>query len=177
MNLRNHRLMDKNRQRFQWAASVIEAVPSDAILEIGCGTGLLAGFLANNLVEGHITAIDRSSAMISKAKKNNEEHIRKGRMTIENHDFKVFRGSLFDKVVAFNVNFFLKDSPDEFRMLKKVLRGKLFCFYRFPYKVTRDAAFPIAQRLTANGFEIKDILFKDIEPTPAICIIAQTKTS
>ena len=171
--------MGKIKPRFEWAASVVGAGPSDKILEIGCGAGLLAGRLAEAFVSGHITAIDKSASMIAKARKNNQRHIRDGIMTVGELDFKEFeKQTVFNKVIAFNVNLFLKDSPTEFRILQEILQdnGRLFCFYQFPYMITINAASPIAEHLETAGFDTKEILFKDIEPAPVICVIAQTKT-
>ncbi len=61
----------KVSERFTWAVSVLNIKPTDNILEIGCGAGVLAEQIANKLTIGTITAIDKSMPMINMARRRN----------------------------------------------------------------------------------------------------------
>ena len=99
-------------ERFPWAAFQMDIRPGDSILEIGCGAGLLAGQIAAKLETGRLTAIDHSDAMIAKALKRNAAFVEDKTARFKAVSFMGFNADRsFDAVVAFNVNFFLKNSP------------------------------------------------------------------
>src|SRR5918995_1287369 len=61
---------------------------------------------------------------------------------------------LFDYVVAFNVNLFLKNDIKALATIRQLLKdtGRLCVFYQFPYQVSGKASSPIVMALTNNGF-------------------------
>ena len=66
MNKKSYSTVPK---RFIWAVDVLGVKPSDHVLEIGCGVGLMAEIIGSKLVDGKLVAIDKSSFMIDKAKR------------------------------------------------------------------------------------------------------------
>src|SRR5688572_1307960 len=94
--------------RFHWAVSVMHIQPTDHVLEIGCGHGLMLSLICPTLTTGHITAIDRSQKMIDAAAKKNAACVESGTLTlipaaIASADLP---DQHFDKIFAFNVNVF-----------------------------------------------------------------------
>jgi SAM-dependent methyltransferase len=145
-------------ERFRLARETISAGQQDRILEIGCGTGILIRELSEDIETGQIVGIDRSETAIAKAEKNNREKTASGAVALICQDLKDsrFPEAHFDKVIAFNVNLFLKNSAAEFSLIANTLKpgGELFVFYQFPYEVSHSAADPIAGHLARNGFGI-----------------------
>jgi ubiquinone/menaquinone biosynthesis C-methylase UbiE len=164
-------------ERFTWAASLVQIAPADTILEIGCGAGLLAEQIAGRLSTGHITAIDKSASMITKAKKRNKQYVDAGITNFITIDFSkaLFPEAHFDSMVAFNVNFFLKGGVKEFDMIRHCCKpgGKLYVFYQAPYEIDIRAAQPIVQHLTAHSFSVADTVWKKMSPFSALCVIAE----
>ena len=166
-------------QRFIWAATILDPKPHDNVLEIGCGAGLLVDQIANKLDSGHITAIDRSAAMIKMASKRNARSISTGKINFVTMNFlnSDFRKHEFDKVASFNVNFFWKNPEQELKMIKKILKpmGELYIFYQAPFEISITAANPVKENLIKHSFEIIDTIFKKMVPTSAFCVKARPK--
>jgi ubiquinone/menaquinone biosynthesis C-methylase UbiE len=167
----------KPNERFTWAATVLNPQPEDRILEIGCGAGLLVEQIARVLGPGRIIALDRSVAMIRMAAKRNAASVSAGKAKFISLDFSdsKFEKSGFDKIVAFNVNFFWKDPKQELEIIKKILKptGQLYIFYQAPTWTDIEATRPITENLIKNSFTISDTIFKNMAPTPAFCIKAK----
>jgi SAM-dependent methyltransferase len=163
--------------RFLWAAETIQVQPGDTVLEIGCGAGLLAEQLSLGLESGHLTALDRSVPMITLARKRNARFIESGTSDFISEAFLKFEpGDVkFDKIVAFNVNFFWRDAVDELEKICFLLKkeGKLFMLYQAPYYIRPEAANPVMERLKSHGFEIVELVFKKMIPVSAFCVIAK----
>jgi len=95
--------MSTINERFTWAVEVMSVQPTDTILEIGCGTGILAGEVASKFTTGCVIAIDKSAPMIMKAEKRNKKFIESGRATFKEMAIEEYSdaSASFDKIVAF----------------------------------------------------------------------------
>ena len=166
-------------KRFIWAVDVLELKPSDHVLEIGCGVGLMAEVISSKLVDGKLVAIDKSSFMIDKAKRRNKLLIADGMCEFLTADFLNIglQPSSFDTITAFNLNFFRKDPGKVLQRVKEFLKpgGKLFIFFQDPFEITISAADLITDKLTAHGFVVTDTILKELTPTSAICVVAVPK--
>jgi ubiquinone/menaquinone biosynthesis C-methylase UbiE len=165
----------KTNIRFAWAAGVVAPRPTDHVLEIGCGAGLLVEQLTRRLTTGTLTAVDRSAAMIRRATERNQAALAAGKATFRHGDF--LRVPLperaYDKAVAFNVNFFWQDPAQELRRLKNVLvpQGLLFIFHQTPNGRDTEAAARIGDHLRRHSFLVQAVLYKDKPAAPPFCII------
>ena len=166
-------------ERFIWATQVLNIQPGDRILEIGCGAGLFAEQMIKKLGSGNITAVDRSASMINLSSKKNAAAVAAGRAKFVHFDFMQsdFKKNRFDKIVAFNVNFFWKDSKDELQVIRHIMKpaGQLFVFYQAPTWLREEAADPIKKNLQENFFELTGSVFEQMRPTPVFCIKARPK--
>jgi SAM-dependent methyltransferase len=163
--------------RYHWAMDMLDVQSADSILEIGCGPGLLAWLICQRLQRGKYAAIDRSALMIAKARKRNAGSIISGTAEFIVRDFAKaeLQATRFDKVVAFNVNFFWKNPREELKIIRSVMKteGSLFVFYQAPYEITVEAAAPIERNLKENGFTVVSTRAKKLLPTSAFCVHAQ----
>jgi SAM-dependent methyltransferase len=166
-------------ERFQWAVELLDVKPTQNILEVGCGGGLLAEEIASKLTGGKFIAIDKSLPMLEKAKKRNREFIEKGISEFINADFLKSQLPIkfFDTITAFNVNLFWKSSVRELELIKLAFKskGKLYIFHQAPYEIKITDTKPIQQKLLDNSFEVVDVQLKKLKPTSAFCIIATPK--
>ena len=77
-------------ERFTWALEVVDVREKEDILEIGCGTGILAALIAGGLNNGRITALDKSKPMMIKASHRLEQYIKAGRAEVVTREFALF---------------------------------------------------------------------------------------
>jgi len=96
----------------------LELRPGDRVLEIGCGHGVAATLVCERLETGHLTAIDRSPAMIVAAARRNAEFVAAGRAeflvaALEDVDLGERR---FDVAFAVRVGLF-RSEPERAREL------------------------------------------------------------
>lgn len=170
-------MSSKVPERFIWAREIMALKPTDSVLEIGCGTGILAELIGESLPEGSLLAIDQSEAMICKAEKRNAIFIGAGISEFRTCSLSNarFPDGHFDKMVAFNVNTFRKNSGKELAMIRKALKpdAELFLFYQHPYETDLSAAEPVIKVLEENKFEITGTAIKKFKPTSSYCILSK----
>jgi len=133
--------------RIAWAVETLDIQPNDHVLEIGCGHGVAVDLICQSLIDGRITAIDRSEKMIEAAQKRNKTHIAAGKAifqatTLEKADFK---DGMFNKIFAINLSLFWIE----------------------PAVISA-----IVKQYIAHGFTVREVLFKETEPIESACVIA-----
>jgi ubiquinone/menaquinone biosynthesis C-methylase UbiE len=169
----------KTNERFTWATTILNPEPQDHILEIGCGAGLFAEQITRKLHSGTLTALDRSASMIKLSSKRNASAVLASRVKFLQVGFldAKFKKNEFDKVIAFNVNFFWKESKRELDVVQRILKptGQLYVFYQAPTWLRIEAADPIKKNLEENSFEVTDIIFEKMAPTPVFCVKAKPR--
>lgn len=123
-------------ERYRWAADLLSVRPDEQILEIGCGYGLMIGLICDRLKSGHITAIDRSDAMVQAASERNKSHLGSGKAEILHQDLldSKLPSASFDKVFLFNINAFWMDPVQELAEIRRILRlsGEFHIFHQPP---------------------------------------------
>lgn len=164
-------------ERFIIAAEILASAPHFNILEIGCGTGILAGLLAASLNTGRVVAIDRSSAMISSAIKNCQKKKLEERIDFIHGDFLSIDlpAKHFDRIIAFNVPFFRKDSRAELEKIKNLLNpdGIVLICYQAPHHITLSDADEVIAAISKSGFILKSLKLHQFDPFPAWYLVAQ----
>jgi SAM-dependent methyltransferase len=114
-------------ERIAWAVELVDPSPGERILEFGCGPGVAAALVADRLNGGRLVAIDRSATAVDRTRARTAEHLRSGRVVVQQVELAQFGGEPgfdeFDKAFAVNVNVFWTGSADaECRVLARVLR-------------------------------------------------------
>jgi trans-aconitate methyltransferase len=142
--------------RIEWALELLDVAPADQVLEFGCGPGVAASSVADRLVNGCITAIDRSPTGIARARARNAHHLTSGRLVLEEVALANFRSEKrFDKAFGVNVNLFWTKSADvECQVLRGVLapRGVVHLVYDGPGDRGYDVGDEVAATLSRKGF-------------------------
>jgi ubiquinone/menaquinone biosynthesis C-methylase UbiE len=171
-------ISDNIPDRFEWAIDLLRIDPSHRILEIGCGTGMLAEQICKALSGGGLTAIDRSEDSISKAVNRNDRFIISGIADFKAAEFASLDlpAGMYDTIIAFNVNFFWNNASEEMHSIRRLLKpgGKLFVFYQPPANEENNILSLIKEGIVTHGFRILTTETEDFEPAPAYCIIAMT---
>jgi cyclopropane fatty-acyl-phospholipid synthase-like methyltransferase len=143
--------VEKVPPRFQWALDQLDLQPSDRILEIGCGRGVLLSLIVGKLTTGTITAIDRSEKMVAVASKLNARAVASGCAEILAADLADadFGGRRFSRILAFNVNVFWLKPQRELGTIKRLLTpdGTLHLFFDPPSPAQAE---PLLVKLKAN---------------------------
>lgn len=150
----------KSHERFYRALALLGLNGSERCLELGCGAGLFAGLVAEQLQDGSVTAVDRSEAMIRATLKRNAAHIDAGRLEalccdildLDSHPQR------YDRILSFNVNVFLDAGAEEWAVVRKLLapEGKLCFFYQPPFDKTQQLLEALLQGLEVQGYSVQE---------------------
>ncbi|MGJ6967474.1 class I SAM-dependent methyltransferase [Streptosporangium sp. G11] len=124
-------------ERLAWAVKTLAVDPADRVLEIGCGRGVAVDLVCDRLVDGTITAVDRSEKAIDAARRRNARNVAAGKavLSVAALEDGAFEDDSFDKIFAVNVNLFWSRSPaKEMELLKRwpAPGGGLYLFYEPP---------------------------------------------
>jgi cyclopropane fatty-acyl-phospholipid synthase-like methyltransferase len=165
-------------ERLAWAVEMMQVQPDDRVLEIGCGAGVAVGLVCERLGAGRITAIDRSEAMTALASRRNREHVAAGKAVIRTaalHQLDA-GGERFDRILAVNVGLFRAHAAKEAAALRRLLvpRGRLYLVHQPPIaSKTERLAEETVRLLAEHGFRVREVLYREMEPAPAVCVIAE----
>jgi SAM-dependent methyltransferase len=172
-------MSNKVPERLTWAVRQLAPRPTDDVLEIGCGTGVAAALLCERLVEGRLTAIDRSAAMVAAARRRNRACIADGRAVIRRLALAEadLAPASFDRVLAVQVNVFWLEPAAELMMLQRVLRpGGVLCLVYQPPSASQVArvAATCSEFLGSHGFKRVRVETARLRPGAAVSIRAFT---
>jgi SAM-dependent methyltransferase len=110
--------------------------PGDLVLEIGCGHGVAATMICEQLDTGRLTGIDRSAKMIEAAKRRNSAHVAAGKAeflvaSLENLDLGT---RTFDVIFAVRVGLFHREPARARALVEPWLApgGRVQAFFDVP---------------------------------------------
>ncbi len=115
----------ENRRRVRWAVSVLDARPTDTVLEVGFGPGLGIALLAQRVPRGNIHGIDWSPLMVRQAERRNARAVREGRVHLRAGSVMdlPYEDGMFDLVFAINVLHHVPDPRRGLGEIHRVLKG------------------------------------------------------
>ena len=122
-------------ERLKGAAERLAVGPADAVLELGCGNGVLAALIAPQLARGHYLGLDRSSSAIAKAVWRNADAVASGALSFRLGEIaKAEPGERYDRIVAVNLNAFWNSDAAELARMRGWLapRGRLLLAFQPP---------------------------------------------
>jgi SAM-dependent methyltransferase len=157
----------KASDRLLWAVDVLDVVPDDRILEIGCGHGVAVSLVCERLEGGRITAVDRSQKMIAAARKRNQGCADRARFITASLEEADLGDETYDKVFAVHVASLHRPGRalDVVRE-RLVPGGGFYVFSQAPgWKHLADAELfghELGEDLRDAGFEIVEVLAEQV---------------
>jgi ubiquinone/menaquinone biosynthesis C-methylase UbiE len=87
-----------------WVIELLEIGPTDCVLEIGFGSGVIIHRLSNLAPAGHVVGIDLSREMLVQARARNASAVESGRVDLRRGfaESLPFDDNIFDKALAIN---------------------------------------------------------------------------
>lgn len=168
----------ENRERNQWALSLLEIQPTDHILEIGFGPGW-AIQQANKLAhEGLVAGIDRSWTMVNQANFRNRARVKAGQVILRHGSAAAipFDDNMFNKVIAVNSFHEWDDPALGFQEVNRILlpAGALL-IVEHPHsalgeKDLHKLQLDLTQKLGNAGFTRLEFTINLIQGRPAIAL-------
>jgi len=172
-----------NVQRSRWAVELLDLQPIDRVLEIGCGPGVAVVAAAQRAAA--VVGVDRSSVMISAARRRNGAAVRAGRVELFHtavEDLPSFEVP-FDKALAVNTVGHWNDPAVGLRAVRTALRpgGTLAVVSqpRCPGATAADstaAAEELTRLLAGAGYVDMRVETLDLAP-PVVCVVAHRPTA
>ena len=167
-------------ERVSWAIEQLALGPSDDVLEIGCGGGHAVTLLCERLPRGGVTAIDRSSFQVQRARERNARWIASGRARIEELSLidapEVLGRGRFDRALAINVNAFWTTPAPSLEALRELLspRGRAFLVFEPPSPARlRAARQALPDLVSAAGLTVVDVRTATLRRGHGLCIIGE----
>jgi ubiquinone/menaquinone biosynthesis C-methylase UbiE len=119
--LGGHIMARTNAEFGTWVSDLLQIAPTDNVLEVGFGPGVVIDRLASLVSAGHVAGIDSSSEMVEQARVRNLQGIRSGRVDLQcgSVESLPFADASFDKALAVNS---LQVWPDAVGGLKEIRR-------------------------------------------------------
>lgn len=154
----------KNKDRANWTFKKLNFKPTDTILEVGYGSGIVIKKIANKLTSGKIYGVDFSEIMFSQASKRNKKHIENKKVKLELGTIwePSFSDSSFEIIFGSNVHFFWDNPNKELGKLKSLLKPKGRLIFVFQPRWAKNET-EIKEIAEKNKIEFEEIGLKNIE--------------
>jgi ubiquinone/menaquinone biosynthesis C-methylase UbiE len=176
-----------NEAEARWTIDLLNIQADTRVLEIGFGPGVAIQYAAEQAVEGHVSGIDYSEAMIQIARKRNADAIRTGLVDLTYGDISYlpYEDEAFDRALTIHCIYFWAEPTTCLREVRRVLRtnGVLAITIQPKDKWTRrrppDDVFTlyssseVAQLLGDAGFRNERVeAYPQPDKFPGECILA-----
>jgi ubiquinone/menaquinone biosynthesis C-methylase UbiE len=175
-----HLMAFKNRERSEWVLSLLDAEPTDHVLEIGFGSGADVRRISRRA--GQVSGVDHSAEMLRMATRRNRTAIAQGRVHLQRASAAAlpFPGASFDKAYSINVAQFFPDPAAVFREYRRVLKpGGLLAIAVQPRNpgATENTATHTSESLRAAlasaGFENVIVRRRVMRPVSTVCALGK----
>lgn len=122
-------MLRQHRPENRWTLALLKVKPTDHILEIGSGPGLLLNLISQLLHGGQVWGLDLSRSMVRLASLHNWPAVLQGKVRLRqgNAAHLPFGKGMFDTVVSVHSIYFWKDPSQVLQESRRVLkpRGKM----------------------------------------------------
>jgi ubiquinone/menaquinone biosynthesis C-methylase UbiE len=114
----------EHRPVTEWTLDMMDIQPADHILDIGCGSGMAIGLLAEAAPAGFVAGVDLSETMVKQAIKRNAAAIKAGRVAIRAGDVSrlPYSDQSLDKICGVETFYFWPDPVACLQEVKRVLK-------------------------------------------------------
>lgn len=123
------RMARQHRAENAWTVSLLDAQPTDQILEVGFGPGIAVEMLARVSTQGRIVGVDVSAAMVAAATRRNQAAVRAGRVELRQGEAAnlPYSDATFDKAYSIHSIYFWPNTMQGLCEIRRVLKrfGKL----------------------------------------------------
>ena len=160
-----YKMTRDHRPENAWTVSLLEAQPTDHILEIGFGAGLAIGELAQIATQGKIVGVDYSETMVRAARWRNAGAVRQGRVELRQAEAAnlPFEDDTFDKAFSIHSIYFWPQPLKALQEIRRVLKpGGTLIMTIMPKAVMRllgpDAAVETPAFKPYEGEELAQLL-------------------
>jgi SAM-dependent methyltransferase len=118
MNL-SHRGLTK------WGLSHASILPTDTILDVGCGGGRTIDTMANAAVQGRVFGVDYSATSVDVARRVNAAAIEAARVGVQQASVSAlpFPAATFDLVTAVETHYYWPNLEEDLREIRRVLKA------------------------------------------------------
>jgi ubiquinone/menaquinone biosynthesis C-methylase UbiE len=149
-----------------WGLQQVPVPENAVILDIGCGGGRTVSRLAALAPAGKVIGLDYSPASVAVSRETNAEHIKAGRVQIEQGSVAAlpFPDGTFDVVTAVETHYYWPDLPANIREVLRVLKpGGTFALiaetYRGgPFRFVYAIVMPLLRAAYLSDAEHRDLL-------------------
>ena len=175
--------MPPDRDRHAWAARTLAPGPGDRVLEVGCGHGVTATLVCEQLAGGTYAGVDRSEKMVVAARRRNAAHVASGIASFAVATFPALPDATqgdgaIDKLYAFHVADFWRRPEVMLGAARRLLApgGALYLFNSLPgwnQRVTVDGfVAQLTSVLAAHGFTPDAPRVENLASAPVACVRA-----
>ena len=114
----------QHRPENAWTVSLLDAQPTDHILEVGFGPGIAIEMLARQVTSGRISGIDYSAAMVAAASRRNRSAIQADRVELRQGEAArlPFADATFDKAYSIHSIYFWPNAMHGLCEIQRVLK-------------------------------------------------------
>jgi SAM-dependent methyltransferase len=169
-----------NIARNKWTVDLLSLAPGARVLEIGCGPGIGLDAVLSAALDTHVTGLDHSELMITKAAKRHANALKFCRLELVCVDLASLpRGQGFNAIFSCNVLQFVDDRAAFLKLAHDHLKigGQFVTTYQprgqcASAEEGRSWIGQFAEDLCQAGFTDVDIREKGFGEMPAFCAIA-----
>jgi ubiquinone/menaquinone biosynthesis C-methylase UbiE len=152
-----------------WVCDLLQIGPSDSVLEVGFGPGVVIQRLSKLARAGHVAGIDLSQEMVEQARTRNAIDIQNGHVDLRQGSVESlpFDDASFDKALAINSMQVWPDAVAGLREIRRVMKpGGVIALGFTPYSGQPNEG--LRETLSAAGF----INAKVVESDKGFCALA-----
>jgi ubiquinone/menaquinone biosynthesis C-methylase UbiE len=145
-----------------WAVDLLDVGPTDRVLEVGFGPGVVIQHLAKSVSGGHVAGIDQSQEMVEQARARNAIAIRNGRVDLRYGlvESLPFDSDSFDKALAINSMQVWPNAIAGLREMRRVMKsGGRIALGFTPYSGQPNKG--LTEKLGVAGFSDAQVTEKD----------------
>ena len=145
-----------------WVIELLEVGPTDRVLEVGFGPGVVIQHLSKSASAGYVAGIDQSQEMVEQARARNAIAIQNGRVDLCHGSVErlPFDNDSFDKALAINSMQVWRDAISGLCEMRRVMKsGGRIALGFTPYSGQPNKG--LTEKLLAAGFSDAQVMEKD----------------